>query len=194
MSGPRRPKAEVPRPYSFPEAKRQKLSNGLTLISAELRRLPVVTILAITDAGAESESPETSGLAELTANALAEGTTSLSGDELAQAFERLGGELGTGAGWTRIECGVTVTATRLEATLELLTQVVLEPAFGKTEVARLREERLAELLQIETEPRELADDEFARAVFGRGTRYAEPIGGNTESVKRLDEKALHSFD
>lgn len=193
MSGPRRPKAEVPRPYSFPEAKRQKLSNGLTLISAELRRLPVVTILAITDAGAESESPETSGLAELTANALAEGTTSLSGDELAQAFERLGGELGTGAGWTRIECGVTVMASRLEATLELLTQVVLEPAFGKTEVARLREERLAELLQIETEPRELADDEFARAVFGRGTRYAEPIGGNTESVKRLDEKALHSF-
>jgi zinc protease len=161
------------------------LANGLTVIAAPIPRLPAVTVLALADAGAERDPENQAGLGAITARGLAEGTRRLSGDELADTFERLGGELGTDAGWTRAECGTTVLAPRLEPTLQLISEVMREPAFAEHDVVRLREERLAELLQIEAEPRELADDQFARIAFGQGSRYAEPVAGSTSSISGI---------
>lgn len=185
MTAPPRPSAGKPRAYAFPDAERRTLANGLTVITAPLPRLPAVTVLAIADGGAETDPAGQAGLGAITARALAEGTRRLSGDELADAFERLGGELGTDAGWTRAECGTTVLASRLEPTLRLISEVLREPAFAEGDVSRLREERLAELLQIEAEPRELADDQFARIAFGQNSRYAEPVAGSTPSISGL---------
>ena len=144
MTTPPRPGAGKPRAYAFPNAERRTLANGLTVITAPLPRLPAVTVLAIVDAGAETDPVGQAGLGAITARALAEGTRRLSGDELADVFERLGGELGTDAGWTRAECGTTVLASRLEPTLRLISEVLREPAFAEGDVSRLREERLAE--------------------------------------------------
>jgi len=185
VTAPSRPAPGKPRTYAFPDSDRRTLANGLTIITAPLPRLPAVTVLAIADAGAETDPAGRAGLAAITARALAEGTRHRSGDALADAFERLGGELETDAGWTRAECGTTVLSARLEPTLRLLTEVLREPAFAEGDVTRLREERLAELLQIEAEPRELADDQFARIAFGQGNRYAEPVAGSTPTVSAL---------
>ena len=185
MTVPKRPEAGVPRAYAFPGSDRHVLANGMTVITAPLRRLPVVTVLAIVDAGGESDALSQAGLGALTAKALSEGTRQRSGDALADAFESLGGELFTDAGWTRAECGITVLGARLEPTLHLVAEVLREPAFREQDVMRLRAERLAELLQIEAEPRGLADDQFLRIAFGPATRYAEPVAGSTASVAGL---------
>ena len=191
MSAPKRPNAGVPRPYAFPSSDRQVLANGMTLITAPLRRLPVVTVLAIVDAGAERDPRTGAGLGSLTARALSEGTRRLTGDALADAFEGLGTELVTDAGWTRAECGITVLAPQLEASLGLLSEVLREPGFRDQDVIRLREERLAELMQIEAEPRELADDHFLRIAFGPSTRYSEPVAGSATSVASLTTEDVH---
>lgn len=185
MNAPERPSAGASRPYAFPPSDRQVLANGLTLIVAPLRRLPVVTILAIVDAGGDRDPRTHAGLGSLTARALSEGTRRLDGDALADAFEGLGAELMTGAGWTRAECGVTVLASQFEPSLELISEVLREPGFREHDVSRLRDERLAELMQIEAEPRELADDHFLRIAFGPHSRYAEPAGGSATSVGSL---------
>lgn len=188
MTAPLRPTPGEPRAYAFPYTERQTLTNGLTVITAPIPRLPAVTVLALADAGAESDPPARAGLAAITARALAEGTRRLSGDELADTFERLGGELDTDAGWSRAECETTVLASHLEPTLTLIGDVLREPAFGEHDVIRLREERLAELLQIDAEPRELADDQFARIAFGPTSRYAEPVAGSSSSVPALTQQ------
>lgn len=185
MSAPTKPGSGAPRIYTFPLADRHTLANGLTVVTAPLRRLPAVTILVIVGAGGETDPPDQAGLGSLTAKGLSEGTRRFSGDALADAFESLGGELSTDAEWTRAECGITVLAHRLERTLALMADVLREPAFVEHDVTRLREERLAELLQIEAEPRELADDHFARIAFGQTTRYAEPVAGSALSVGGL---------
>ena len=185
MNAPERPSAGTPRSYAFPASDRQVLGNGLTLITAPLHRLPVVTILAIVDGGGERDPRTQAGLGYLTARALSEGTRRLDGDALADAFEGLGAELMTGAGWTRAECGVTVLASQFEASLELISEVLREPGFREHDIIRLRDERLAELMQIEAEPRELADDHFQRIAFGPHSRYAEPAAGSVTSVGSL---------
>jgi zinc protease len=193
VTAPPRPTPGQPRAYAFPDTERRILANGLTVITAPIPRLPAVSVLVLADAGAERDPAGQAGLGAITARGLSEGTRRLSGDELADAFERLGGELDTDAGWTRAECGTTVLASRLEPTLQLIGDVLREPAFTEHDVTRLREERLAELLQIEAEPRELADDQFARIAFGPTSRYAEPVAGSTSSVSGLTQQdvALH---
>ena len=53
---------------------------------------------------------------------------------------------------------MTVTSERLAGALALLAEVLRTPSFPEREVERLKEERLAELLQLRAEPRGLADE------------------------------------
>ena len=185
MSQAVRPSAGPARAYAFPRTERHVLSNGMVLHVAVLRRLPVVSALFMVDAGAECDRPEKAGLAALTVESLAEGTAIHDADSLASAFERLGGSLDTDIAWNRAEGSTTVLTPRFDAALRLVGEVVRTPVFPPHDVARLRDERLAELLQQRTEPRGLADDMFARFVYSEESRYALPDGGDERTVRTL---------
>lgn len=185
-----RPAPGPPRAYQFPRAVTQTLSNGLAVHVATLRRLPTATALLSLDAGAERDPAGEAGVGSLTASGLAEGTMQLSADALADAFERLGGTLDVDLVWTRAECATTVLASSFPEALRLLGEVVREPAFPAAAIERLRDERLAELLQQRAEPRALADDMFARAVYRGDSRYALPEGGDEESVRPLGREQV----
>src|SRR5262245_6317224 len=122
------------RPYQFPSFERIKLPNGLELIIAPVRRLPLVTIRFVLDVGARQEPRDVAGIASLTAAALAEGTERLDAGALAEEFERLGGSLSSYATWDATNVRTTVLSSRLESALSLLSEVVRKPAFAPREV------------------------------------------------------------
>lgn len=183
-----RPAPSPPRSYAFPEAEQARLSTGLTVHVVPLRRLPVVTTLLMSDAGAECDSVVTAGVASLSVDAQTEGTTKRDGTALANAFEQLGGSLDTAVTWAYSELSTTVAASRFEGALSLLAEATRDPSFPESDVHRLREERMAELLQQRTEPRGLADDMFASACFAAGCRYASPEGGAEETVAAISRE------
>lgn len=180
-----RPVAGTSRAYAFPRTERHTLSNGFTIHVATMRRLPTVTALVTIDAGAECDPKDLDGLGALTNSALVEGTRHRDADALADAFERLGGTLDVDLIWTRAECSTTVLAPHFPDALRLLSEVVQQPAFPSPAIDRIRGERLAELLQLQAEPRGLADDMFARFVYSADSRYSRPEGGNSTSVEGL---------
>jgi zinc protease len=77
--------------------------------------------------------------------------------------------------------------------LRLLAEVVLTPAFPDREVRRLRDERLAELLEIRAEPRALADEMLEAFIYPAGSRYTMPEGGSTHTVEGLSRDQVVSF-
>ncbi|HEX2781162.1 MAG TPA: hypothetical protein VHM30_16800, partial [Gemmatimonadaceae bacterium] len=85
-----RPAPTEPRPYAFPRFARRTLSNGMQLVVAPVHRLPIVTVIAVIDAGAVCDPVGREGLASLVASMLSEGTASMDGETLALRFERLG--------------------------------------------------------------------------------------------------------
>ncbi|MEO6443856.1 MAG: pitrilysin family protein [Gemmatimonadaceae bacterium] len=192
MSETLRPPAGSPRHYAFPDVERHELSNELTLHVASLKRLPAVTALFMVDAGAECDPVPKAGVAALTVEALSEGTRGHDADELASAFERLGGSLETDITWNRAECSTTVLTPRFAEALRLLGEVVTTPVFPAHDVDRLRDERLAELLQQRAEPRGLADDMFALLVHPPSHRYALPEGGDEHTVAPLSAEDVRS--
>jgi zinc protease len=180
-----RPQPGPAREYHFPRFERRVLPNGLELIVAPVPKLPVVTMLAVIDAGALNDPAGKEGVALLTARALTEGTTSSDGTQLTERFERLGTAFDASASWDSAIAKMTVMSNRVEAAFPIFGEVLRSPAFPERDVERLRAERLAELLQVQAEPRGLADLMFDRLLYDATSRYAVADGGTTKSVAGL---------
>lgn len=185
-----RPSPGPPRPYQFPAFSRARLASGVELLVAPVRRLPVCTLSVVVDAGAELDPPGLEGCAVLTARAMEEGTRKYQGLDFTERLERIGAALSATADWDSASFSMQVMAERLPAALELLAGVIREPAFPGSEIERLREERLAEIAQIRSEPRELASETFSRVVYDAGSRYAVPVGGSEAAVRALTREDL----
>src|SRR5438876_7537802 len=180
-----RPTPGTPRPYEFPEVERSRLANGLSLIVANLSGRPLVSASLILRNGAGDEPDGDAGATVLAARALTEGTERYDAIALVEASERLGASIHADAGWDAMSIGVEVPAARLEPALELLAEVALHPTFPPAEVDRLRDERLNDLLQAEADPRRRADEAYATTIYGGGSPYHRPSGGNRETVEGL---------
>ena len=188
-----RPAPGPSRAYRFPSFERLTLDNGLRVVVAPVSKLPIATVVALVDAGAAADPQGQEGVALLAARALAEGTERSDGAQLAERFERLGTALDSSADWDSATVRITVTTERLPAALALLAEVIREPSFPGREVERLRQERLAELLQQQTEPRGLADDMFGKFAYAPGSRYALPDGGTESTVEALDQGTVRAL-
>ena len=192
-TAPARPLPGPSREYRFPAFERLTLPNGLSVVVAPVAKLPIVTTLALVDAGAVADPVGQEGVALITARALAEGTDRSDGAALAERFERLGAAMDTSADWDTASARMTVMASRLPEAMSLLAEVLRTPAFPEREVERIRQERLAELLQQRAEPRGLADDMFGRFAYAGDSRYAVPDGGTEATVGTLTRDAVHAF-
>jgi zinc protease len=188
-----RPKPGPARSYQFPQFKDETLSTGVRLITAPVAKLPLVTVLVLVNAGSTSEPRGKEGVAALTAAALLEGTTRFDGAELAEKFEQLGTSLESGADWDSAFLKITVLSNKLEEAAKLLGEAISSPIFPEREVERLKAERLAEILQLETEPRGLADEKFSEFLYDDESRYSRPDEGSTESVSSLTRGDVEQF-
>ncbi|MHB1861473.1 MAG: M16 family metallopeptidase [Gemmatimonadaceae bacterium] len=156
-------------------------------------KLPIVSVVALVDAGATHDPAGGEGLGVLTAKLLLEGTTTRDGATLADAFEQLGASVEVDASWDGVEVRLTVLADRLREALALLSDTLRHPGFRERDVARLKAERAAELLQIQADPRSLADESFSRLLYVASSRYGQPAGGNTRSVAAITGAEIATF-
>ena len=188
-----RPKPGPPRSYHFPNFSDELLPSGIRLVTAPVAKLPVVTILVVVEAGSTNDPAGKEGVAALTAGTLLEGTEQFDGAELAEAFEQLGTSVETGADWDSAFIKMTVLSGQLEAATKLLGETISSPTFPEREVERAKAERLAEILQLEMEPRGLADEKFSEFLYTQESRYSKPDEGGTESVRGLSRQDVEEF-
>jgi zinc protease len=189
-----RPVPGQPRPYEFPQTFRTTLANGLRVIVTPMPGRGLVAASLALRVGAVDESHALGGATVLAARALTEGTEVRDAIALTEAAERLGASIHAEAGWDATSAGLDVPATRLAPALELLAEVVRRPAFPESEVSRLRDERLTDLLQARADPRRRADEAYVSAIYAPSSPYHRPAGGTAETVGSLtvaDLRAVH---
>jgi zinc protease len=188
-----RPAPTTPRSYHFPSFDRATLTNGMRLVVAPVAKLPLVSISAVIDAGARTERDGEEGVAALTAQLLLEGAAGMDGAALTDRFEHIGTSVEARADWDSAMVTLTVLRERLPEALTLVRDLLRAPEFPQREVARLKDERLAELLQLRAEPGSLADEQFARALYAPTARYATPAAGSATSVRALTRDVVREF-
>ena len=187
-----RPTPGKPRSYDFPSATSHRFPNGLGLITVDLPGRPLVSAGLVLRNGAVDEPDAVGGATILASRALSEGTERYDAIELVEADERLGAGLHADASWDAMSAGLEVPADRLGDALELLAEVVHRPTFPDSEVDRLREERLNDILQARADPRRRAEEVFTDTLYTYDSPYRRPASGLAETVERLDRAALRT--
>ncbi len=192
-TAPPRPAPSAVRPYSFPAFQTRILPNGLRVVVAPVHAHPVVTVLAVVEAGATRDPLGKHGLAVLTGRALAEGTATMSALELAERVESLGTVLDTGADWDSSIVQLTALTERAGDAFAVLAEVLRAPSFPAAEMQRLAEERLSDLTQIRAEPRGLADVALNRLLYAATSRFARLAGGDERSIPTITRDDIAQF-
>jgi zinc protease len=187
----RPPPGPAPR-ISLPSFERFRLDNGLSVLAIRRDRLPEVSARLVLPCSAVEDRRERAGTALLVARALTEGTVARTAPEVAEWLDYLGARFSV-----RVDNDSTVLSLRflsrvLEGALELLAEVVAQPAFAPKEVERLRDERLDEIARGLDEPRTIAGLRFAEASFD-GHPYGIRAGGVEETVRAISAEELREF-
>ena len=175
-------------------AERVELPNGVRLLVAERRSLPVVAVEVLVDAGARYESPDKAGLANLTAGLLTRGAGSRTATQIDEAVDFVGASLESGASSENASVSLRVLRKDLDLGLDLLADVLLRPTFPAEELERRRTEILGGIQKKKDEPGVVAGEAFAEIVFGPHP-YARPVVGTEQTVPgitRADVQAFHA--
>ena len=188
-----RPTPGPAREYHFPGFTKNTLSNGITVIVARVAKLPLVSVATLIDSTALADVSGKEGLAELTAQALREGTIDRNGIRLALDLEKLGTSLEAGADWDSTALSMTVLRANLDRAFKIFAETITSPAFRAEDIERLKAERFAERMQLLDEPRGLADESFSKFLYASDARYAAPMSGNSKSVKAISSEDVQRF-
>ena len=168
--------AAFPR-LTFPAIERAKLSNGIPVYFARQSETPTVRIAVGFDAGAAADPKEMLGLQSLTMALLDEGTTTKTSTQIAEIQERLGATVSSNGGVDRSNVGLYALTANLAPSLDLLADIVRNPAFDPKEVERLRGQQLARISAQLSEPRGIANYILPAKLYGDAYPYGRPFGG-----------------
>jgi len=179
----------------FPDVQRATLSNGLEVVLAERRDLPLVQIQLLVDAGYAADPPDRPGLASMTMTMLDEGTESRTSLEISEELALLGATLGSGADLDLGVVSMSLLEANLEASLDVFVDVIRNPAFPAADLERLRRQRIAQIRQEQAQPIGLAIRVLPPLLYGEGHAYAQPLtGSGTEaSVEAMTRAELRGF-
>jgi zinc protease len=185
-----RPAAGPASELHFPSPQQAKLNNGLSLLVVK-KAVPVASLALVFKHGAAACPTGKSGLAALTARMLTEGTKKHPGVKLAEEIEQLGTTLDEDAGRDSSSLSLSALTQDLPRALELLGEVVSEPAFVPTDFERVQKEWLDGLRAERQAPERLA----SLAAFGAllGEPHGSPVSGSLTDVEKLTVKDIVDF-
>ncbi len=173
------PKTERFPELVFPKLERATLSNGVKVVLAERRGLPIVQMnLEFAGAGFSSDPAGKLGLASFTMGMLDEGAGELDALAFGDKIESLGANLWASAGLDGSTIYLSALTENLEPSLGLVADLLLRARLEDKEIERVRAQWLASIKQEKARPQSLARRLVRPVLFGDGHPYAAPPGGN----------------
>jgi predicted Zn-dependent peptidase len=169
-----------------------QLPNGIEMLGQYMPSLSSITFGFQLDAAVIHEPEDKSGLAHLFEYMLFQGTKQKDARALNEAFESLGARKGASTGMETAQVWSQIVHTKLDATLELIHEIIMTPTFPKDELEQMRNIVLQEIRRRQDEPMSRIFD-LVRANFYKGTALARLSLGTNESVRSLQRTDLQTF-
>jgi predicted Zn-dependent peptidase len=171
---------------------REVLGNGLRLITETMPHVRSVTIGVWLMRGSRHESEERGGIAHFVEHMLFKGTDTRSAEDIAQAIDSIGGQLDAFTAKEYASYYIKVLDEHLPLAVELLSDIVLRPAFTAEEVEREKKVILEEIKMVEDTPDDLVHELFTQH-FWEGHALGRPILGSKETVESFTPASLLDY-
>ncbi|MFN3638102.1 MAG: M16 family metallopeptidase [Chloroherpetonaceae bacterium] len=176
---------------AFPHTVEHTLSNGLKVMLYEQHDVPVVNVRLYIRAGSVLDGKALKASSFVFA-LLQQGTHKRTANEIADEIEFLGAELTASSSIDFGSVSLTVMRKHLEKGLEILSDVVLNPAFMESEIEFVRQQSLSRLQFSKADATRLSSEAFNRLIYAPHP-YGNPSLGTIESLKALTREQLLEF-
>jgi len=150
----------------------------------ESHALPLVHFQVVIPEGSLSDPLGKEGLTRLSARMLRRGTKTRDTRAIDEAVDALGAELGIDTTPSFVRIAGSVIKRSLEPMLELVSELIHEPSFPEAELAQLKRESIAALLELTDNDQGLCASQFRRTLFA-GHPYACSALGTRTSIEAI---------
>ena len=160
------PPSAAPRDFKLPAGRTVTLPNGMKVTMIPFGTVPKATVRLYVRTGNVDETAQQTWLADLVGDLLPEGTTTRSGQQIAEQTAGMGGSLGIGIGLDQATIGGDVLGERAAEMIRLVADVVRNPLLPASELPRIKATRLRSLAVQRSQPGALAQERFAQVMYG----------------------------
>lgn len=181
------------RPLKLPQHEKRRLANGLTLHLVPRGPLPLVAVRLVVRGGSVWDPPGRAGVADFASRLLRRGAGGKTADEVSEAIDFVAAAMGGYANEENAVISLSAPSRHLEAMLELMSVILLQPEFPTTEIELARRRTLAQLQNELDDPGSLAERAWARAMWGNHPYGHEALGQkrSIEAMTRADLVEFH---
>jgi predicted Zn-dependent peptidase len=171
---------------------RDVLDNGLRILTERMTQVRSVSIGVWLTRGSRHEEAENSGIAHFVEHMLFKGTATRSAEDIAQAIDSIGGQLDAFTAKEYASYYIKVLDEHLPLALDILSDIVLNPAFSPDDVEREKKVVVEEIKMVEDTPDDLVHELFTQG-FWHDHPLGRPILGTRETVESFTSESLRRY-
>ena len=176
----------------FPKPAERRLTNGMQLMMLEEHRSPTIQIQFAVPAS-NLNDPEGTPLSSATTALMRLGTKTRDAKAIAEAQATLGANVFFGIGDRTATVSVTTLSENLDAVLDLMSDMLLNPTFPQDELDKWKTQQRSQLQQVRAQPEFLATERFAQAMYPTDRRsFVVPSVQGVDSITR--EKLVEHYN
>ena len=179
--------------FELPQAERIVLDNGIVLYVLENHELPLVNIGALIKTGNMYDPAGKEGVGELTAYVMRTGgTTKLKSAEVDKQLDLLAAPVSVSMSRESAQISFSILNNHLERGLDLLSQMIISPAFEREKFELARQLKHEEIRRLKDDPQGLAFQEFNRLIYRDDPRGRFASYTSLDNIQRGDLIAFHN--
>ncbi|HVF97089.1 MAG TPA: pitrilysin family protein [Flavisolibacter sp.] len=188
------PMANAPE-VKFPAAESFTLSNGLRVMLVNRSSVPVVNMRLLVNAGYSADQTSKPGVSMLAMNMLKEGTKTKNSIQISDQLADLGGSLNTYANIDQSVLALNALKSNFDKSLDVFTDVLLNPVFPQKELDRLKQEQMLNIKQEQAQPVLMGLRILPKLLYGDNHAYSTPFTGSgyEETVQAINRADLQKY-
>ena len=171
---------------------REVLDNGIRVLTERMSHVRSISIGVWLTRGSRHESAEKGGIAHFVEHMLFKGTETRTAEDIAQAIDSIGGQLDAFTAKEYASYYIKVLDEHLPLALDVLSDIVLNPAFSAEDVEREKKVIVEEIKMVEDTPDDLVHELFTQS-FWEDHPLGRPILGTRESVEAFNADVLRQY-
>ncbi|ALX47479.1 M16 family metallopeptidase [Lentibacillus amyloliquefaciens] len=166
--------------------------NGLRIVLENIPAVRSVTIGVWVKTGSRNETGEINGISHFIEHMLFKGTSTRSPQDIAEAFDAIGGQVNAFTSKEYTCFYAKVMDTHKEKALEILSDMFFNSTFDEEEMDREKKVVLEEIKMYEDTPDDIVHDILARASYGEHP-LGYPILGTEKQLQSFTPESLKHY-
>ena len=169
-----------------------RLDSGLIVVTDDMPHLETASLGVWVGAGSRDEKPDEHGISHLLEHMAFKGTSRRTARQIAEEIEAVGGDLNAATSVETTAYYARVLKANVPLALDVLSDILSDPAFDASELAREQNVIVQEIGAAEDTPDELVFDHLQAVAFP-GQPVGRSILGTPHTVRSFDPSRLRAY-